>query len=265
MAISRKPCEGRRPDGKRCRKWKDLNSEGFCPTCSNVSGGDGADVDERCGMCPLIPNIALDVNDSTPTPNIMVQCNWCDEWFHGQCIGTSSFQSYIGQEPPTDEGNHNNGSKALHLWFCAGCATKQKNIFKDIVTFLKKKSSVGEVASRQLVDGERAHTSPQTSQTPPVTRPTPVATAGDNSNNTTQTTPATKPVSRGITFEKMSSNCPFFKKGRCRHGKSGNKVVNGQKCMYSHPKLCVQFCRYGWDLHKLQQVTSSCLGQRELS
>ena len=135
MAISRKPCKGRRPDGKRCRKWKDLNSEGLCPSCNNVSGGDGADVDERCGMCLSSPNNSNNVDDSASKPNIMVQCNWCDEWFHDHCIGSSSFQSYIGQEPPPDESEHNNGSKALHLWFCAGCASQQKISLKILWLF----------------------------------------------------------------------------------------------------------------------------------
>ena len=240
MAISRKPCNGRHPDGKRCRKWKDLNSEGLCPTCSN-GGGDANIQEDRCGMCPSSSSAA--VNDSTTKTGIMIQCNWCDGWFHDQCIGSSSFQSYIGQEPPPDEGNHNNGSKALHLWFCAGCASQQKNIFDDIIDFLKKNSNVGEVAGRRLVDGERAQSSPPTSLTPGETAPKTVAMTVDNSYQTVPTIPRNPEV-----LTQNTRVCGFYRRGICRHGQSGkNRWEDRIQCIYRHPKKCYKYCKYGSD------------------
>ena len=35
--------------------------------------------------------------------------------------------------------------------------------------------------------------------------------------------------------------CYKYKRGTCPHGLSGNKLVNGNKCKYEHPKLCKYF------------------------
>lgn len=44
--------------------------------------------------------------------------------------------------------------------------------------------------------------------------------------------------------------CYYYKQGRCRHGKTGKKVVNGQVCSYLHPQKCLKYCRFGRDKGK---------------
>lgn len=39
--------------------------------------------------------------------------------------------------------------------------------------------------------------------------------------------------------------CPKYKVGKCIHGLRGNKVVNGEKCSFDHPKKCNRFCSFG--------------------
>ena len=39
--------------------------------------------------------------------------------------------------------------------------------------------------------------------------------------------------------------CRKYKKGLCPHGIRGNKIVDGQKCIYNHPKPCKRYCSYG--------------------
>ena len=39
--------------------------------------------------------------------------------------------------------------------------------------------------------------------------------------------------------------CQFYLQRRCRHGRSGTKLVNGKACSRSHPALCRKFCAYG--------------------
>ena len=39
--------------------------------------------------------------------------------------------------------------------------------------------------------------------------------------------------------------CKFYVQRRCRHGKSGTKLVNGVACRKSHPRLCKKYCSYG--------------------
>ena len=56
--------------------------------------------------------------------------------------------------------------------------------------------------------------------------------------------------------EKPKPFCPFFKKGKCWHGKSGKKLINGRECQFQHPPKCIKYCRFGWD--KTQGCDGSC-------
>ena len=38
--------------------------------------------------------------------------------------------------------------------------------------------------------------------------------------------------------------CRHFKKGTCVHRLKGNKVVNGIKCEYRHPKRCFKYLNF---------------------
>ena len=50
--------------------------------------------------------------------------------------------------------------------------------------------------------------------------------------------------------------CSFYRKGRCRHGISGKKLVYEKECKFSHPKKCAKYCRYGND--RYQGCQGSC-------
>lgn len=41
--------------------------------------------------------------------------------------------------------------------------------------------------------------------------------------------------------------CYRYKQGKCPHGKTGNRIVNGQKCSFAHPRKCIRYCRFGQD------------------
>ena len=44
--------------------------------------------------------------------------------------------------------------------------------------------------------------------------------------------------------------CHHYKQGRCWHGKSGQKIYNGRKCLNLHPEKCIKYCRFGHDKFK---------------
>ena len=44
--------------------------------------------------------------------------------------------------------------------------------------------------------------------------------------------------------------CHHYKQGRCWHGKSGQKIYNGRKCLNLHPRKCLTYCRFGYDQSK---------------
>ena len=77
MAISRKLCKGE-PNGKKCRRWEDVNSEGYCPKCRNdplMTRKTFDDLEDRCGMCPQQPkNVDVD-SETNSEPDIVIQCD----------------------------------------------------------------------------------------------------------------------------------------------------------------------------------------------
>ena len=42
--------------------------------------------------------------------------------------------------------------------------------------------------------------------------------------------------------------CEDYRRGKCAHGISGNKEVDGEKCKFKHPKKCMKWCRHGKSL-----------------
>ena len=159
MAIARKLCKGQ-PDGKRCRRWKNLTNEGYCEVCNNTSNSDNdGDSDEPCGMCPLNAqnDVAVASNDTNSNPDTQIQCDGCEDWFHASCAGSKDFIDYIGHDPP-DGVDHSNGGLAIHLWLCSICVAKKATILTEVQSFLKKSVSAltaGTVASRPPTEDER--------------------------------------------------------------------------------------------------------------
>ena len=223
-------------NGKRCRKWKELNDDGFCSKCSEQE--DEKDEDERCGMCqdnePVPANIATE--NSSADVDMKIQCDWCDEWFHASCTGTQDYVDYIGREPPAGEGI-SNGGLAVHLWFCAICVSEKSNILCDLKNSLKKAFTPQKDKSHQVLEtADTARTSTTSTTSTSKEQATPTA----NKNESAATTQI----------------CSYYKKGICQHGKSGKKLVNGKDCSYLHPKKCIKFCRYGED--RVNGCAGSC-------
>lgn len=52
--------------------------------------------------------------------------------------------------------------------------------------------------------------------------------------------------------------CRHFKKGMCVHGLRGNKVVDGKKCEYRHPKRCFKYMGFKTDKKKGCVKGSNC-------
>ena len=43
----------------------------------------------------------------------------------------------------------------------------------------------------------------------------------------------------------LAEVCPFYLKGKCRHGRLGTKMVRGSTCAKKHPQICRKFSNYG--------------------
>ena len=57
-------------------------------------------------------------------------------------------------------------------------------------------------------------------------------------------TPATESVEdKGLSPPQQV--CSHYKRGKCRHGSNGKKLVNDQECKFLHPKKCRKYCKFG--------------------
>ena len=94
-----------------------------------------------------------------------------------------------------------------------------------------------QTSSTAAVSGNPAGTETSSAQNPGETDPPQIRvdqeTADDNDDNLDDTSPQTSQI------------CPDFAIGKCQHGSTGQKEVNGIKCTLQHPKKCKKYCRHG--------------------
>ena len=251
MAILKRIlCKGEE-DGKRCRKWKQLNEDGYCDKCSNIAHDD----EEPCGMCPTVSSATpTDAEANSPDPGMKIQCVLCDEWFHAACIGSKEYVEYIGREAPTGPEHDAKGGIAIDMWFCASCVSKKAIVFKDIKAVLKFNfNEFTTVEKGKAVKKQPAKAISLNTQTAP--SPT---QSGTNEQTVIQETRAStrqdmidqntnKEASIPKTMDSDITICSFYKVGKCRHGSSGRKVINGRQCNFAHPRKCTKFCKFGRD------------------
>ena len=65
--------------------------------------------------------------------------------------------------------------------------------------------------------------------------------------HTVSTTPIPNPEDNAPVVDppQETSICKEYIHGKCKHGINGNKVFDGDKCKFLHPKRCIKFCKYG--------------------
>ena len=45
--------------------------------------------------------------------------------------------------------------------------------------------------------------------------------------------------------DNLRNICPKYRRGVCPHGIRGNKLIEGVKCVFNHPKPCQKYCQFG--------------------
>ena len=177
---------------KDCKKRKDLDDKGFCPShnnstqhCPPLSSSDQP-LSDNCD-CFTCGSVVLDTDKS-------LACELCKLFFHITCakIPESVYfalcdanQIIIGLR-----------------WFCAGCIEQVE----------KLKSDCNDGTDVQACHNTSIHPSNKI----------------DDLNN-----------------QKPLPICRDYRHGKCKHGLSGNKRINGQTCKFRHPKKCIKFCKFG--------------------
>ena len=186
-----------------------------------------------CTVC------ASDIDDASTNS---VQCMKCKNWSHMKCSMAKEVFDLIAKV-----GNDKGKRKRLILsgllfFVCEPCGVSIQDPANNIPTQTTSSptSSTSISSSTQVTLQETNATGiPEEKDSGNVQPPT--QSPGNNEN---------VGVSLGQgSVDNFSSKpiCYYFKQGRCWHGKTGQKVVNGTKCQNIHSQKCLKYCRFGGD------------------
>lgn len=183
-----------------------------CITCSKIITDDGDD--------------AVD----------SVQCIVCEEWSHVNCTMSKKVFDLLASIDKASTGNKKLVLAGTVSYICDPCMAsircKQKGQSIQKNTSLQKNATTSNLMVTHSVSNGRTSNAPKTTSLPL------------DSGSTLTNQQANPEISRS------SLICSYFKKGKCRHGLNGKKIVNGRQCSFRHPKKCIKFCKYGNDIHK---------------
>ena len=88
-----------------CRRWANLNSDGFCPKCVSAGIDSSNDAVSTCNICKK------DINDEDSQS---VGCDGCGDWFHAKCAGPAALIELVTKAQSQE-------LLGMLLWFCPEC------------------------------------------------------------------------------------------------------------------------------------------------
>lgn len=168
------------------------------------------------------------INDGSESS---VQCAKCDWWCHVSCSMAKDIFETLAKI---------NRSKRKLVKF--GMVTF---ICQLCCPLLKEKENVSAPTSTP-----NSATTAMTvfTQTPSLGKPSNINPSTATVSVNTESAPTiNKPDVENVNSVGNLQLCYFYKKGKCLHGKSGKKMVNGRQCQYAHPPKCLKYCRFGRD------------------
>ena len=170
--------------------------------------------------------------------NKAICCGICQGWFHTSCVS-------LIQE--TADIIKNDKCRNI-IWKCDSCTFDQPSvgtllnkilsIEKFVTTKFEDLLTKFETFSQKLNDDNQQSNPPAPVQeNPSPENNNPTIVNSDIPNNDTNIIPNDQFIPAII--------CSYYKKGICRHGSTGKKIIDGHECKFSHPRKCLKFCRYG--------------------
>ena len=167
-------------------------------------------------------------------------CAKCERGSHN-CSTLSDFHLSLPQRIPTG-----------FLWFCSDCCS-------DFLTSKVQPSQVeltGAASTNEIISSQQSNSFDAISMTT-------VPVSGDrNDAESDQISDSIleqrSPVNNADAPRNVTKVCTLYKKGICPHGLKGNKVIDGKKCILSHPKTCMIYAAYGSKDPRGCKLGSSC-------
>ena len=168
-----------------------------------------------------------------------ISCGICQGWFHLSCVSLEQETAAIIK---VDK------SKNI-IWKCDACNFQQplSNKVSTLEKFVSSKfdeimSKFANLSSQINNEREKSNLSQPKVSTKSVSSQT--IDAADQSPNQadsneidTNTNPNDNKAPAII--------CSYYRKGKCRYGATGKKLIDGQECKFLHPRKCLKFCRNG--------------------
>ena len=148
------------------------------------------------------------------------------------------------------------------VWLCKGCYSKmnpiqpsKKRTRKKTETSDKEKAAALKKEAKEAQD----QAAKDQSDKDPAAKEQASNVLGDNIQVDKEPAAAPTVLDRAPVEEKTGADpgkveppdkgnrtvCELFKKTRCPHGISGDRLVKGVVCSYRHPRLCKPYCRFG--------------------
>lgn len=218
----------------------------------DASSANNAKSDEELSTCLACKK---PINDGRANS---IQCYLCKGWSHMKCSVNKEVFDLLAKISKKDSTKKRSMvTDGMVSYICGGCqvsiqlmfnpsdvrTTKNQdcNVTKRVAN--KKKISIFTQTVLEKTSSEVKHcaTQVQLTATPPYETAVKInnPTFDDNYRQHTN-----------------NSICYNYRKGKCRHGQSGNKLVYGQKCNFLHPQKCLKYCRFGHD--KRQGCNGPC-------
>ena len=190
---------------------------------------------------------------------VKVQCDYCEDWIHDSCTGSDDYVKYICNEEPSGV-HHRKGGLAIHLWFCKSCKEKHGNLRQKLLNALTdlRETNDEQTQHAEEVDSQNPVQSsqPTNQNSVSVQTPTPSKTNKPAITSINESETSNSRTPNNVSIDQTRQICSYYKKGICRYGKFGNRLINGRECRFYHPKKCLKYCRFGDDQE--QGCAGSC-------
>ena len=175
-----------------------------------------------------------------------VQCAGCYQWSHAKCAVNKEVFDMLTKITKKDSSNKKTMVlQGMVAYLCTGCQANLKSSYTNAKSVSETPTPAEDVqkAATNPIQSVFTSSSTQTLNNSKLQQMLVENDAGDPIHSNTQRVVDPKP-------QLHKPICYLYKQGKCPHGSSGKKLVNGQQCNYSHPRKCLKFCRFGQDINQ---------------
>jgi hypothetical protein len=183
------------------------------------------------------------IEDNTDTVPMRIECFLCLQGSHN-CKEMGLKATIVSDTSPLPLGL---------VWLCRGCRLRNdllaptKKVRKKTPSTPSAGAQTGNSIDKEPTEKEEDEEEDEEEETrEEATEQNDVE--GDQSRESPRRdSPHHRQLDRNSTAKRLDKKdiCPLYKKANCPHGLTGKKIINGLPCSKSHPRRCINYCRFG--------------------